>query len=246
MYLRAEFRLERDNRYRQRLMRCYLLSLTLVAITAFVTPPSCVPPALRPEKFARIGENNDAEFLIASAFTLAEQERFISRRIAEGAMVFVDFTIEDEIEEGPDAGGRPVVKIGEITPFQRPKTTEELPDSPPPEVDLEFELTSDFSIVNTSRESSQSSEFGILELFRPNYPARSIYNDIEGIILLRVLVNPNGEVTRVETIENDTDNHCETAAREALREWIFKPILHEGRPIWFRVVVPFQFEIDET
>jgi TonB family protein len=246
MYLRWEERLARDDRYRLRLWRCYILSCSVFAAAAFTVPPSCVPPAFQSEKLAKIGEAKIAEYLATTEFPTAEQEAFISRRIAEGALIYIEITVEDEVEEGPAEGGRPIVRIGEITPIQPPKITEEIPETPPPTIEVEFELSHDFSMVNRSRESSQTSEFGILELYRPDYPATSIFHNIEGTIVLRVLVNPSGLVKGIDTLENETDVHCETAAREAIKEWIFKPIYRDGQPIWFRVLVPIQFELDET
>lgn len=246
MYLRWEERLERDDRYQLRLLRCYVLSCSVFAAMALTVPPSCVPAAFQTDKMAKLGNEKIAEFLATTEYPTALQEEFIARRIAEGALVFIELEIEDEIEDGPAPGGRMVVRIGEITPYEPPQLTSEIPETPPPTVDVEFELSPDFSMVNRSRESSQTSEFGILELYRPIYPPKSLYNNIEGIVLMRVLVSPSGAVKSIETVTNKTDVHCETAAREALKEWIFKPIHRDGQAIWFRVLVPVQFEIEET
>ncbi len=233
----------RDTSYRKRMMRCLGASCLFFLIAGHYGPQKLIPEAFRSDEMAVLGENKIADDLITSDLRIQKIYEFAAHRIAEGAMQCVEYVIEDEITgiEGPNP--RPSVHIGEIVLLTPPAVAHEKPATPPPTIELDFNLNENQDLQDSAVESSHSSEFGIIEMFKPEYPDESLDSYTQGLIVFRIVVNPSGSVDSVEMLENHTDRHCEIASRMALREWVFKPIKVDGSPVWFSVTVPFRFEI---
>jgi protein TonB len=77
-----------------------------------------------------------------------------------------------------------------------------------------------------------------------SYPQISMRLRETGELLLRVLVNEQGKVEKVEVQKPSGFPRLDNAAREAASRAVFKPYLDGGRavPVW--VVVPFSFKLD--
>lgn len=65
----------------------------------------------------------------------------------------------------------------------------------------------------------------------PAYPADAA----SGTIGMQVLVNPEGRVDTV-TARNDVPR-ATAAAVAAVRQWEYEPVLHDGKPAWFRILI---------
>ncbi|HET9253145.1 MAG TPA: TonB family protein [Candidatus Eisenbacteria bacterium] len=76
----------------------------------------------------------------------------------------------------------------------------------------------------------------------PEYPAWARENGITGKVLLRVLVDPQGNVRRVSVVRG-VEGLTE-AAQEALRRWTFRPATTNGRPVAVWVEIPVEFRLD--
>ena len=50
----------------------------------------------------------------------------------------------------------------------------------------------------------------------------------QGTVVLRLLIDVEGRVERVETVTNDAGRTLEQTAIEAARSWIYKPALKDG------------------
>lgn len=76
------------------------------------------------------------------------------------------------------------------------------------------------------------------------YPAPSIRAREEGTVLLRVLVDAEGRVERVEIARSSGHPKLDAAARDAVRNGRFKPVLIAGKatPAWG--LVPIEFRLD--
>ncbi len=132
----------------------------------------------------------------------------------------------------PDPVEGPRVEIGTMVPVQQP------------EIAVELQLSEDLSTVTTTTPSAETNKFAILEMVLPLYPTVSEWYEIEGLVTIKAMVEPDGSVARVTTLDNEADVFCERAAQQALLAWQFKPIEVERQRVWFSVVVPFQFRLE--
>ncbi len=81
---------------------------------------------------------------------------------------------------------------------------------------------------------------------RTRYPVQSIRAHEEGAVLLRVLVDAEGRVERVEIARSSGYPKLDAAAREAVQHGRFKPVLVAGKatPAWG--LVPIEFRLDRA
>jgi TonB family protein len=63
----------------------------------------------------------------------------------------------------------------------------------------------------------------------PVYPEAAKAMEIEGPVLLDVVISRTGAVDYARVIEGDS--HLRAAAEEAVRKWRYKPYLINGRPV---------------
>lgn len=78
----------------------------------------------------------------------------------------------------------------------------------------------------------------------PVYPAYAEAQNIEGEVFVRLLVGTNGRVERVKILKARPSGIFETAARQAVRKWRFKPGRFRGRTVrtWVRQRITFQLK----
>ncbi|MCK4305554.1 MAG: TonB family protein [Candidatus Eisenbacteria sp.] len=227
----------------RRLQKFVLLSLGMFLGLGLVMPLQCVPEPLRSVQTGTLGPVRTADELTQPAPLEGVVEAMAARWLASGALRCVEFVIDEDapLQEGPQVmlghsdlhtpptKGGPTVSIGKIIPLDQPT--------------LAIELDKDFSILPTSDRGARTPDFAILHMVRPAYPQISLWANIEGMVTLKATISPAGTVTRVITLANEADDYCENVATAALLAWRFKRMEIEGKPVWFSVVVPFQFQI---
>lgn len=77
---------------------------------------------------------------------------------------------------------------------------------------------------------------------QPPYPAEERREGNEGLVVVRVLVAPNGRVIAVERVSAASDAFFDATRRQALSKWRFKPGTRDGVPIerWRLMRVTFR------
>jgi periplasmic protein TonB len=81
---------------------------------------------------------------------------------------------------------------------------------------------------------------------QPNYPAAARRADMEGKVLLRVLVGIDGRVKQAEVKTSSGHDVLDKAAAEhALKKWRFKPATEDGQAVEAWLVVPVTFELKQ-
>lgn len=78
----------------------------------------------------------------------------------------------------------------------------------------------------------------------PAYPPQAIARGIEGTVLLRALIGPDGETLEIRIHRSSGAVLLDQAAVEAVRRWAFRPALVGGRTVPAWVEVPVRFRLD--
>lgn len=79
----------------------------------------------------------------------------------------------------------------------------------------------------------------------PSYPRRALNAQIEGTVVLRVLVGADGKP--IEATVQRSSGHREldeAALRQVLRRWSFRPAMRDGQAIQVYGLVPIRFSLD--
>ncbi|MGH8146403.1 MAG: energy transducer TonB [Rhodanobacteraceae bacterium] len=79
----------------------------------------------------------------------------------------------------------------------------------------------------------------------PAYPVNAVRAGIQGTVLLKVLVDPNGEPLQV-VIAHSSGSHLldEAARKHVLAAWRFHPAMRDGHAIKAWALVPVRFNLD--
>ncbi len=141
-----------------------------------------------------------------------------------------------------------------------------MPDeqSPPPKPEMnietpEFELNADLeagqgmgvAMPNTVQDLSDM-VFNLSDLDRkpqlinriqPVYPYEARRKEINGRVILRFIVDREGNVRNIRVVRAEPEGLFEENAKEAVGKWRFKPGYFSGEPVNTRVTVPIKFEI---
>ena len=75
----------------------------------------------------------------------------------------------------------------------------------------------------------------------PPYPPLAKRMGEQGKVTLRVLVNAQGKPEKIEIAKSSGFARLDDTAREAVRDWLFKPYTVNGRAEAFIVLVPLNF-----
>jgi protein TonB len=92
-------------------------------------------------------------------------------------------------------------------------------------------------------ETRQLAYDGALQL---RYPVASLRQREQGRVLLNVLVDASGNVQRIEIARSSGHAGLDAAAREAVRNAHFKPVLENGKATAAWGLVPIEFRLDRV
>lgn len=67
--------------------------------------------------------------------------------------------------------------------------------------------------------------------FPPRYPQRALMRHIEGKVVLRFTINPDGSVSDAEIVEADPPGYFEQSALRAISRWQFHPKVVDGKAV---------------
>jgi protein TonB len=77
----------------------------------------------------------------------------------------------------------------------------------------------------------------------PTYPPRAFFNQIEGEVLLRVLVLATGQASEVQILSSSGDASLDDSALSTVTQWQFNPAQRNGEAIEQWIEVPIIFSI---
>ncbi len=76
---------------------------------------------------------------------------------------------------------------------------------------------------------------------RPVYPHDAFVQKVQGEVLLEILIDATGEVTRTRVLQSIPQ--LDAAAMRCVKEWRFEPALRGGRPVAIIAHAPVRFSI---
>jgi protein TonB len=80
----------------------------------------------------------------------------------------------------------------------------------------------------------------------PLYPPRAQSRGVEGWVLLRFTITPQGTTKDIEVLDADPKGYFERAAKDAVRKYKYKPRIVDGTAVdWPGVQLVISFEIEE-
>jgi protein TonB len=82
-----------------------------------------------------------------------------------------------------------------------------------------------------------------IAMVRPEYPDAARQEDLEGVVVLRVTIAPDGTVSDVSVVSSDEAVFNEPAVT-AVRQWKWQPATQEGKPVSSTVSIPLSFSLD--
>ncbi len=82
----------------------------------------------------------------------------------------------------------------------------------------------------------------IKEKIQPEYPDEARRKGIEGLVLLVVTIDENGQVIKAVPLE-EVPPELEPAAIAAAEKCTFKPAMKDGKAVKVKMIVPFRFRL---
>ena len=76
------------------------------------------------------------------------------------------------------------------------------------------------------------------------YPAQAVADRLQGTVLLRFRITPEGRVAQLELLSSSGHPILDAAAVRAVRAWRFIPARRAGLPVATTVRLPVRFELD--
>lgn len=74
------------------------------------------------------------------------------------------------------------------------------------------------------------------------YPSRAKAREIEGYVVLNILVNRAGKVKHVKVLESEPRGIFESSAERTIKNWIFEPAKYKGKSVdsWANLTIRFE------
>ena len=83
----------------------------------------------------------------------------------------------------------------------------------------------------------------VIRAVNPGYPAEAIQKGLEGKVKIRFIVDSEGHVKEPEVVESVHEGVFDEAALEAVKKYLFKPAVKDGKNVDCIVKVPIVFSI---
>ncbi|GAY23469.1 energy transducer TonB [Sphingobium fuliginis] len=85
-----------------------------------------------------------------------------------------------------------------------------------------------------------------LAAFQPDYPGAMIRQGMEGKVVVRVTIGPDGRVTDIERLSAADEAFWIATQRHALRKWRFRPATRDGVPVSSTKVLTVHFRLADV
>ena len=110
---------------------------------------------------------------------------------------------------------------------------------------LEAEII-DRDQVKMSRPAQRSSDFVLLTAVNPRYPTDvpEAIRHREVVVRVNMYVDETGHVAHAFVDRNDGGPRFEAEVLAAVRQWVYRPLIREGKPTGFWDLIYFVFQIE--
>lgn len=105
--------------------------------------------------------------------------------------------------------------------------------------------TQNDAYVEMNRSAQQSDQFVLLHSVHPGYPSgvAPALRQRELVVRVNMYVDEGGHVTHAYVDRNDGGPRFETVVLEAVKQWIYKPVVIDGEPTGFWDTIYFVFRV---
>jgi TonB family protein len=93
------------------------------------------------------------------------------------------------------------------------------------------------------RVSQGVAEANLIHKVEPQYPLEAKEKGIQGVVLLKVLIDRNGNIASCEQVEGDPV--LGKASTEAVTQWKYRPYLLNGEPVDVETVIKVSFHMKQ-
>lgn len=100
--------------------------------------------------------------------------------------------------------------------------------------------------ISAPAEPAGRAEARLIEAPPPHYPRAARQRGWEGVVVLAVTVDAEGQPAQVAVKLSSGVGVLDAAAEQAVRQWRFAPATEGGRPIIAAVEVPVRFSLAES
>ncbi len=160
-------------------------------------------------------------------------------------------------DSGDQTTIEPTFEVASMIPIDVPDQVERpLPESvttriPMPEIAVSLSLKPSLVDGAENREAASESQTAgsdqeAAELSNnppPAYPDEAIRRGLEGVVMLKLFINANGNVVFVEVVNSSGHPSLDEAAVQALMKWKGKPATRLGAPIPSEEYLPIRFRL---
>jgi protein TonB len=85
-------------------------------------------------------------------------------------------------------------------------------------------------------------EWKLIRKVEPEYPSAALQHRIQGIVRFSAVIGKDGRVERLRLI--DGQPLLVRAARDAARQWIYRPTLLGNKPVRVVTIIEVHFQLD--
>lgn len=134
------------------------------------------------------------------------------------------------------------------TPLVREQSAIQVPVDPAPPIDIApvDDVPVDAPVGDVGGPAGETRQLAYDGALKLRYPVASLRQREHGRVMLNVLVDPDGNVQRIEIVRSSGHANLDAAAREAVRGAHFKPVLENGKAIAAWGLVPIEFRLDHA
>jgi protein TonB len=147
----------------------------------------------------------------------------------------------DQLEERPEPP--PVRPKNPLKPMAVQHPT--LPDWQIPDLDLPLNIASGPYIGSRPELPATLAVEPVPRMrFPPRYPQRALMRHVEGKVVLRFTINPDGSVSNAEVIEAEPPGYFEQSALRAISRWQFHPKVVDGEAVSRTATQTIRYRLD--
>ena len=151
---------------------------------------------------------------------------------------------EKEPEPKPEPEPEPEPESEPIVP-SKPERTPAIDPSPQPPLPRSLPEASASAEAMTIPVRSATHQAEGLDNPVPEYPPAAYFDRMEGTVVLRVRVLPDGEVAEVVIDQSSGHSVLDDSAQSTVAEWTFRPAMRGEEPIMQWVEVPITFQLTQ-